>query len=321
MKPLFRERLLYLLLLMVVPLFFSCGKKGDPTLYTFEKPSPVKDIKALHREDKITLSWPYPADEREIIKGFYVEKAEVDERGAFKNLAFLKSDASRFVDTEFKAGRTYFYKMRVYSLRDVISDESPVLRVTPAELPPPPSGLSYKVTGNAVEISWERVPGSKVSYNIYRSYEKGVYPPSPLNGTPLQEPFFEDKVNLERVSYYTVRSLLDTPIMDEGYPSAELAVDPASFVPSSPFGLKFVPSHKKVFLMWNENPEPWVRGYRIYRKRAGETEFRIIGESLTPAFTDPEPLTSETFYYVTAVGPQKESRPSEFIKVQPIVER
>ncbi len=297
----------------------ACGRKGDPTLTTFEKPSPVRNLKAIHREDEIILSWSYPESERETIKGFYVEKAETDGTAEFKNIGFLNSDASQFVDKDFKTGKKYLYKMRVYSLRNVISNESRVVRVNPSVLPDPPAGLSYSVTSDSVDIRWDRV--DTALYNIYRSYEKGKYPALPLNKTPLKETFFTDKLEPGKITYYTVRSLLDTEIKDEGYPSAELEVNPETFVISPPSNLKYAVSPEKVYLMWDENPETWVKGYKVYRKRASEKAFRNIGESGTPAFTDNEPLTSKTFYYVTAVGPRQESAPSEIIGINPVIER
>ncbi|HCZ12651.1 MAG TPA: hypothetical protein DHV16_10480, partial [Nitrospiraceae bacterium] len=67
--------------------------------------------------------------------------------------------------------------------------------------------------------------------------------------------------------------------------------------------------------------EIWTKGYRIYRKKASETEFKLIGESILPAFTDNEPLSSKRSYYITAVGPKRESTSSEIIEVHPLVER
>jgi fibronectin type 3 domain-containing protein len=321
-----RKRLFSLCLLIIVLLSISCGKKGDPTLKTFEKPMPVKEIRAVHREDELIISWSYPASEREKIKGFYIEKAEIisQESGVrsqeFKNITFLKNDVSQFIDKDFKVKQIYLYKIRVYSLRDVISDDSPVIKVKPLILPERPTGLSYTVGNDSIKIKWDRVCNS-FKYNIYKSYEKGKYSASPMNNTPLTETSFSDKVEKDRTVYYTVRALLDTDIKDEGYPSEELEVNPESFVPSKPANLKYVPSEKKVYLMWNENPETWVKGFRIYRKRESETGFKLIGESTLPAFTDNEPLSSKRSYYITAVGPGKESIQSDTVDVYPLIER
>ncbi|MEW6738662.1 MAG: fibronectin type III domain-containing protein [Nitrospirota bacterium] len=323
----FRQRLLLALLLICSALFIiSCGRKGDPTLKTFEKPIPVKEIRAVHREDELAISWSYPASERAKIKGFYIEKAEIksQESGVqspeFKNITFLKNDISQFVDKDFKTKQEYFYRIRVYSLRDIISDESPILKIKPLPLPDRPTGLKYSVTKDSVVIKWDWVC-AEFKYNIYKSYEKGKYPASPLNNIPLTATSFSDKVEKDKPAYYTLRALLDTNIKDEGYLSEELEVNPETFIPSQPHNLKYVPSEKKVYLMWDENPEVWIKGYRIYRKKGMETEFTLIGESTLPAFTDNEPLSSKRSYFITAVGPGKEGTPSETVEVHPLPER
>lgn len=307
----------------------SCGKKGDPTLRTFEKPMPVKDIKAVHREDELIISWSYSSAERAKIKGFYIEKAEIrsQESGVgsqeFKNITFLKNDVSQFIDKDFKAKQEYFYRIRVYSLRNIISDESPMLKVNPNPLPQPPQKLWYKVINDSVEITWQAMEGDKgeIRYNIYKSYEKGKYPASPLNSTPLKETFFRDSIEKARPVYYVIRALFDTELKDEGYPSEEIEVNPETFIPSQPRNLKYIPSEKKVYLMWDENPEIWIKGYRIYRKKEKEIAFSLIGESTLPTFTDNEPLSSKRAYYIVAVGLKRESTPSEIIEVYPLPER
>lgn len=328
---LLHKRLLYPLLLIVALLVSSCGKKGDPTLKTFEKPMPVNEIRAVHREDELIISWSYPSSERAKIKGFYIEKAIGDGQGAigkrqeYKNIAFLKNDISQFIDKDFKTGNHYFYKIRVYSIRNVISDDSPIIKAAPKELPKPPVKLSYRLTNDSIEITWQAVGSDQeaagIRYNIYKNYEMGKYSVSPVNSRPLKEPVFKDRIEKEKTVYYAVRALFDTELKDEGYPSEDLEVNPESFVPSKPAKLKYVPSEKKVYLMWDENPEIWVKGYRIYRKRASEAEFKPIGESVSPAFTDNEPLSSKTIYYVTALGPRKEGIPSDSVEVHPLVER
>jgi hypothetical protein len=312
---------------MIVLLSISCGKKGDPTLKTVEKPVPVKEISAVHREDKLIISWSYPASERLKIKGFYIKKAigdrqeAIGKRQEFKNIAFLKSDVSQFVDKDFKIGQTYLYTIRVRNLEDIISDESPVITVKPLPLPEKPTGVRYSLTEDSVIIKWDKIYSETrkgVKYNIYKSYEKGKYPAFPLNNTPLIETSFSDKIEKSRTVYYTVRALLGTDIKGEGYPSEELEVNPESFVPSKPVNLSYVPSEKKVYLIWDKNPETWVKGYRIYRKKASESEFKLIGESILPTFIDNEPLSIQTVYYVTAIGPKKESIPSDSVVAYPL---
>lgn len=313
------------LILLALLVLAACGKKGEPTFITFVKPPPVNNISVVHRENSLLLSWSYSVsqDTQELIKGFYIEKAVagVDNKPAeFRKIAFLPGSVNHYAETDFVAGRPYYYKILVYSVRNIISDPSPVVKVVPAELPPPPQGLSFKIKNDAVEIRWNKLPG-KVKYNIYRSNKKNVFPESPLNKAALSEPLFMDKVETGSPLYYKVTSLLDTDIKDEGFPSEVLEVDPGTFVPSKPSGLRYVYAGKGVVLMWNENPESWVKQYRVYRKRAMESSFSIIGEAVTPTFKDNDPVTSKTLYYITALGPSMESAVPEPMEVSPLVER
>ncbi len=313
------------LFLLALLMLAACGRKGEPTLTTFVKPAPVKNISVVHRENSILLSWSYSTspDMQELVKGFYIEKAVGagdNSPEEFSKAAFLPGNVNHYTDTDFTAGRPYFYKIRVYSVRNVISGPSPVVKVIPAALPPPPQGLSFEVENDAVEIRWNKLPG-RVKYNIYRSNKQNMSPKSPLNKAALSGPLFMDKIETGSPLYYVVVSLLDTDIKDEGFPSEVLKVDPETFVPSKPSGLKYVFAPKGVVLMWKENPELWVKQYRVYRKRAGESIYSIIGEAVTPTFKDNESVTSKTLYYITALGPSRESAALEPIEVSPLVER
>ncbi|MBF0505827.1 MAG: hypothetical protein HQL09_03230 [Nitrospirae bacterium] len=333
----------------------SCGQKKPPSLKTFAKPAPVGNITAVHRENSILLSWSY-SDTSDFVKAFYLEKAE-GSAVTFRRIAFLPDTTRHYVDTDFVIGGTYFYRITVLSLRNVLSKPSQVLRVDPAVLPPPPSGLYYELTNDSVKVRWNGVPertemtmystlprsehrlnlesgaelrkkfwlltgvksiSIKVKYNIYKSNEKKSFPESPLNRAALNDPAFNDGVETRMPTYYVVRSFLDRPLKDEGVPSEALEVNPETFVPSRPSGLKYVHAPNGLALIWNENPETWVKSYRVYRKKAGESSFRAIGEAITPTFRDADPLTSRTEYYVTAVGPLRESAPLEPVEVNPL---
>ncbi|MGO9611465.1 MAG: fibronectin type III domain-containing protein [Dissulfurispiraceae bacterium] len=319
---------LFVLFFVLSQLVFSCGRKGPPTLKSFEKPLPVSDVRAVHREDSLIISWSYPDEGREKIKGFYIEKTEGNWGEAknaqnFKSIAFLKKDASQFADKDFATRDYYFYKIRAVSLRNIPSDDSSIVRVYPRDPPPVPGNLRYRVMNDSLEIKWDStVPQEvqndyQVRYNIYRTYQEGEDAASPLNNHPLKDAFFNDKLETKRSAYYTVRSLWDTDIKDEGYPSDQLEVHPDSFTPSTPAGLHFVSSGKEVYLIWHENPETWVSGYKIYRRRGLESGFEPIGDAEAPAFRDKNPVRIKTFYFITARGPKQQSPPSAVIEVNP----
>ena len=296
---------------MILFLATACGKKGDLTLRAFEKPAAAGNISALHRDNEINIFWQYPAHEMQRIKGCQVMRSD-DGGIIFKELAFLNPDKLLYVDKNFAVGREYYYKIRCLSVRNIYSDDSAVIKVIPLPLPQKPEDISYKVENDSIKIHWRQAADLK--YNIYKSFQKGDYSISPLNNEPLSENYFNDKIETGKTVYYTVRALLGTEIRDEGPPSEELEVNPASFVPSRPSGLKHIPVEKASYLLWKENPEAWVKGYRVYRKRLIDDNFVLIGEPAAPVFADAEPLASKTVYYITAVGPVKESLPSEMLE-------
>jgi len=282
---------------------------------SFEKPAAVTQMRALHRDGKVIISWSYLPQAKILIKGFYVERAE----GLlpFETIAFLQGDSLQFSDGHFEINKEYRYKVRVYSMRNIISDDSLELRVIPLRLPDPPKTVSYRLTHDAVEITWDKGAGG-TTYNIYRSAEKGKYQ-TPLNTKPLVEPFFRDAVDVEKPVFYSLRSIVESTISNEGEPSLDLEVNPQSFIPAKPADLRYVGSvglQKKGYLSWKENAETWIKGYKVYRARASG-EHVPVATVLVPLFVDDDPVNVVTSYYVTALGPVKESVPSEVVRLNP----
>ena len=297
---------------IIVILTFSCGRKGSPTLKAYEKPTSPFSITAFHRDGGIYVFWQYPPQERLKIKGCQLLKSG-DGGISFKELVFLKPDELEHADRDFIVGHDYHYKLRCISLRDVFSDDSVIIKITPQSPPKKPEDISYVIKNDSLQIKWKIHPDVKA--NIYKTFHKGSYPLYPINTEPLTDNFFFDKLEISRPVYYTVRLLRGTDTRDEGPPSDELEVNPAFFVPSSPSGLNYASLAKKVYLLWKENPENWLKSYRIYRKRPNDDKFTLIGETAAPVIIDAEPPASKTSYYVTALGPQAESDPSETIEI------
>ena len=294
--------------LLIVPLFVlaACGKKGAPTLKEYEKPPAPSALKAVHREDKIVLVWNYPADKESALADFTVLRSSGAE---FEKLAVLEKSKHTYEDTGFQTGITYSYKIVARNFKGVTSSDSNMVVVKPQAVPPPPSGLSFSIQGSSLILRWKPA-GEGLLYNIFRSSEKGKYGISPVNSNPVSDGFFTDSFNINKTVYYTVRSLLNSDIRDEGAPSEELAVDPAALVPSPVRNLTYFAAPDKVFLYWNEPEESWVTRFRVYRKTEGK-DFQFIGETQIPVFVDKEPSPAKNDYRVNAAGPVKEGPGTE----------
>ena len=299
----------YCLLLTACLLLASCGKKGPPTLKSYEKPDAPSGLKAIHREDKIILLWSY--GKKENLKDFDILKSD---GVGFQKIASVGKDESSYTDTDFKTDVLYKYKVVARSLKDVFSNDSNVISIKPKPVPPAPKNISFRIGNDALHISWES-NGKDILYNVYKTFEKGKYEINPANNKPLTTASYSDNLELDKPVYYTVRSALNGEARDEGAASDEIEVNPVNFMPSRPEGLQAVVADDKVVIMWDENPESWVMKYRIYRKISEREEFKLIGESVTPAFTDREKTGTRHTYRVTALGSSKESEPSEIVAV------
>lgn len=297
-------------------LLSACGKKEPPTLKAYEKPDAPSGLKAIHRESNIILSWAY--NKRENLKGFHILRAAgIDsqtENADFKKIASVAKDANSYTDADFKADMPYKFKIVAQSLKNVLSDDSNIIAVKPLAVPPAPQNVSFLVGNDALSISWEGTR-ENILYNIYRSSEKGKYSITPINNEALKTTSYSDNFDLDKTVYYTVRGVLNNEYRNEGPASDEIEVNPVDFIPSRPEGLQAIFAGDKAVISWKENPEAWVKKYRVYRKTNEEEGFKLAGEPVTPAFTDREKTGTKHVYKITAIGLSKESEFSGAVAV------
>ena len=298
-------------LLFTVSFFLTaCGKKEPPTLKAYEKPEAPSGLKAIHRENNIILSWPYTS-KKENLKEFYILRSE---DSSFQKIASVTKEESSYTDVNFKIGALYKYKVVAGSLKKVLSDDSNIIIIKPEVVPPAPKNISFKVGNDALSISWGSA-GENIFYNIYKSPDRGKYGINPINAEPIKTTLYSDTFELTKPVYYTIRSLLNNEYRNEGPASDEMEVNPVDFVPSRPEGLQAIFAGDKVVIAWKENPEVWVKKYRVYRKTNEREGFKPAGEPVTPAFTEREKTGTKHVYKITALGPSKESEFSGAVAV------
>lgn len=285
-------------------LLSACGAKTPPSLKAYEKPPAPTELSAVHREDKLVLSWTYPESIRPIIQGFQVLRSEGQ---GFERIAFLSNDKSFFEDAAFKHGSRYKYNVIAKNLKAVLSSDSNIITVMPQPLPAPPAKINFSIKADSVELTWNSSEAG-VCYNIYKASEKGRYDETPLNKEPVCGAFFhDDKLFPDRSVYYTLRALLNTPIKDEGYASGEVEVTPAYFIPSAPTDIRAVRTEAGVNLTWKEAPERWVKGYAVYRKTGDEAEFKKLAIVIGPVFKDNAKISERVWYAIKALSFSGES--------------
>lgn len=177
--------------------------------------------------------------------------------------------------------------VRVYVIRGVARNgrpgpPSPRVQVPLGELPASPKGLMARNAEHAVLVDW--LPalasiGAKLpAYNIYRAGATDT----PLNGTWLEAPAFEDPAApLNEESCYQARTVDRTGAISlEGELSAPACITRTDvFPPAPPQGLAAVSTPGVVQLIWNANTEKDLAGYLVLRADAADETLR----PLTPA--------------------------------------
>lgn len=311
-KEVFYYVLIFSILISGYLYISACGKKGDPTLKSYEKPVSPSNLKAIHRESEIILIWEFPEDKEQTIKSFHLLKSK--DHG-FKQIAIIERDRRTYVDNNFQVGKEYKYKLYSQSLKGIFSSESNTLSVIPLETPPPPEKISYEIENDSLIIKWENI-NEEFFYNVYKSHKKGNFGLNPINREPLQETFFRDNLDTDRIVYYTVRSLREDSIRHEGKSSIEIKIDPSTLIPSKPEGLQAIAKDDSVYLIWKEPPEPWISGYKIYRKNESDDDYVFIGKTQIPTFVDKDKPLSRRNYRVAALGPVREG---PFAEVKDII--
>lgn len=288
-------------LILCCLLSVACGRKAPPQIKVFEKPEKAEGLTATHDERGLVISWSYPEKRKKELRGFMVLRSE---GGDFEKKGYTDGKETIFIDTDFRTDKHYRYRVIAEGMKGVLSDALEI-PVTPTRLPDPPDKIRFHIRNDSIELTWDKNNGC---YNIYRAYEGEGY--TLINKRPICDSIFSDPVSIERTVHYVIRSVTITDILNEGPPSDKITIGLEDYIPSPPEGLRITIGDKKVFLIWKESPEVWVKGYRIYRRSEIERDFRLIGETSIPGFTDSDLNGLEgkrISYMIRALGPVAES--------------
>lgn len=181
-------------------------------------------------------------------------------------------------------------------------------------LPLPPRKPAGKVFEDRVEIEWQ-VPESNIDgkkpagvsgYNVYKSGDDGAWrrltdkPGSTLRYTD-GPPVFGRPVR------YIVRAVLSVPQVPQRFlesaDSPVLEITPEDvFPPAAPEGLTSVSGRGFISISWQPNREKDLKGYKVWRKAAGESDFRPLAAEPVPqaVFMDEDVKPGRTYVYAVA---------------------
>ncbi len=188
--------------------------------------------------------------------------------------------------------------------------------------PAAPTGLTATPSTGTVTLTWNsNTEGDLYGYDIYRSTTPGGET-NRLNLVRSKTSAYTDTNVAGTRTYYYVVTAVDTNFNSSADSNEVSATVPAdSTPPAAPSGVSATAGDTIVSLDWNNNTEPDINGYNVYRSTtSGNSYTRLNGALLTSSdYNDTSVTNGTTYYYVvTAVDTSlNESANSSQVSAKP----
>lgn len=230
-------------------------------------------------------------------------------------------------DTTVFNGITYYYRVTAV---DTSENESSYSEVEASGMPldsdPPdaPTGIYATAGDSEIIIDWiDNTEYDLDNYEVYRSTTSGFTPGPPTFIASVIASEYTNSGLTNGTKYYYKAKAIDTS-SNLSAPSDEVSATPSDLTPpSAPTNLTATASDGQVELDWDDNAEPDLQDYNIYRSTTSGSSYILIdsvsGAPPASDYIDTTVTNEDTYYYVvTAVDAAlNESDASDEVSAMP----
>jgi len=252
-------------------------------------PSP-EHIEVTAGDGQVKISWeyqPYKGDPDDITIGFNIYRRMKD--GEFQKinrvLALRQEDLKYRTDINVENNTTYTYYVRAVDFIGRESQPSVYASATPTDITPPsfPEGLDAISKEGAILLTWRMNLELDLShYDVYRSLDMhGEY--EKINAFPIpgDHPRYLDTTVYAGPTYFYQVKAVDTSGNESEFSNIINGFPLDTTPPSPPEKLAGTTAEQNVVLRWEAPADRDLKGYYVYRKKPGETNFmRLTGDVL-----------------------------------------
>jgi len=318
-------------LLLVAVLLSGCGYVGEPLPPTLDIPRPVADLRVAQVEDKAQLDFTIPEltteglpvvlRKVELLAGPYADDNFDADRwaGSARALGPIPLRAGPVhleIEVGEWVGKEVFFRVRLVGRKGRPSEwsEFKTLRIVPPLAAP--AELGAETTAEGVRLWWNGPSEpAGVEFRLLRSAKD--QPEQELAVTTERE-WLDRTVRYEETYSYRVQSLFRR----QGAQAVSRASTPVKitpvdrFAPLTPRGISALAAPASIELSWDQNTEPDLAGYIIYRAD-GEKPFAPLAKCATPAYSDQQVQPGQLYRYAVSAFDQagNESNRSEAVEV------
>jgi len=263
-------------------------------------PAAPTGLTATPGDLQVSLDWNNNTEPD--LAGYNVYRGE-DTGGPYDQVNVSLVATNSYTDTGLTGDVTYYYVVTAVDNLSAQSGYSNEDSTIPNIAPAAPTGLIATAGDEEVGLDWNNNSEPDLAgYNVYRSEDTGG-PYDQVNVGLVSTSNYTDTGLTNDITYYYVVKAVDDYSAESSY-SSEASATPGDPPPAAPIGLAATPDDKEVSLDWNDNTEPDLDGYNVYRSLTSGSGYSKINGSLlaTSAYTDTGLTGGETYYYVvTAV--------------------